>query len=123
MKSVKFAGKRLARGGEMLQDRERHRGARARGGGIGGHDSWDSDRTPPESGARRAWRHAKGTKATNGSGEEEVQHQVRGLLLQAEHAVRPEPRRALPDVPPGRTGPQAAAPARVRLPYRAHPCG
>src|ERR687885_143681 len=61
----------------------------------------------------------KGCNGGNGDAEEEVP-EVRGLLLQEEHAVRAEPRRAVPHLPTARTRTQAGASARVRLPHRAH---
>src|SRR5215211_8239152 len=45
---------------------------------------------------------------------------LRGLLLPAEHALRAQPRQAVHDVPPRRARARARAPARVRLPDRAH---
>ena len=45
---------------------------------------------------------------------------LRRLLLPPEHALRAEPQRALHDVPPRRARPRARAPARLRVPHRAH---
>ena len=55
----------------------------------------------------------------DGHRAEDEARPLRGLLLQAEHAVRAQPRQAVHDVPAGRARPRPGAPARVRLPHRA----
>src|SRR3954470_14085882 len=94
-KYVKFAGMPCARVVKMVQDRP-----------WLAHD----DEGP------------KGRTEAHGDADEEVP-EVRGLLLQEEHAVRAEPRRAVSHLPPRRARARAGASALVRLPHRAHPLG
>src|SRR4051812_41025396 len=86
-KSVKFAGKRRAEVVNMEEDRSRPQG-------------------PPGGGPQRRRWARKGLVGGNGDAEEEVP-EVRGLLLQEEHAVRAEPRRAVPHLPARRPRPPA----------------
>src|SRR3954454_8619742 len=63
-------------------------------------------------------RPAEALTEDDGLAEEEVP-EVRRLLLQEEHAVRAEPRRAVPDLPPSRARARAGAAAVVRVPHPA----
>src|SRR3954454_4579263 len=64
----------------------------------------------------------KGRSGGNGDAEEEVP-EVRGLLLQAEHAVRARARGAVPHLPTRRARPEAGASAGVRVSHRTHARG